>query len=483
MKKLIFLFGILSLSLSLIVSCSNNVFDEMNKEAGNNVPYASVEELDALAKSDANVVNYQVARTLGLIEMQNFLESCSWSNTATLTETPVVIYSENDTPEYYEFHVIDGNEIAGYVTCTADKRLGDPIQYISRDRKIYNISNVTAKSSNQSKIKIYNNGYPNVVVSSDMVIKTKSSTENNYKTEEEMLEEWANSFTDEELAEIGATRDDIKKEYYNGQKEEQERLETLWDLISKAESDILSTTDDMIIQQSNITAKSPIYYGTDVYVLEDWNNPMDKYIRLNGACGPTSLLQAMRGFFTKYGYSTFGVKDYSEMLDRCWSIWDIEKTTVTTYHGLRNGLEKMTNNKLTLTHGWYCFWGGVSFNHIKNELMENQLPILSLRGFRTFWIWEWFKDQWHYRNIIGTAERKYKEDKHFLWWNWTAYWTDKYYLMVDNGFDANNSTKAGVITNSSFDPIMNKYDDDYTHCKFWESSRSGQLAHYPYKFK
>ena len=77
MKKLILLFSILFFSLSLIVSCSNNVFDEMNKEAENNVPYASVEELDALAKSDANVVNYQVARTLGLIEMQNFLESCS----------------------------------------------------------------------------------------------------------------------------------------------------------------------------------------------------------------------------------------------------------------------------------------------------------------------------------------------------------------------------------------------------------------------
>ena len=58
MKKLILLFSILSFSLSLIVSCSNNVFDEMNKEAENNVPYASAEELDALAKSDANVVKY-----------------------------------------------------------------------------------------------------------------------------------------------------------------------------------------------------------------------------------------------------------------------------------------------------------------------------------------------------------------------------------------------------------------------------------------
>lgn len=171
------------------------------------------------------------------------------------------------------------------------------------------------------------------------------------------------------------------------------------------------------------------------------------------------------------------------MYNRCWDIWDIGKTKATTYSGLRNGLEKMTDGKLTLSYGWYCFWYGINFNHIKNELKENGLPILSLRGFRTAWIGDWFKDQWHYRNIIGTAERKYKEDKRFLWWTWTSYWSDKYYLMTDNGYDANSSTKVGVVTNSSFDPIMNKYDDNNSHCKFWETSSCGQLSHYPYRFK
>lgn len=116
-------------------------------------------------------------------------------------------------------------------------------------------------------------------------------------------------------------------------------------------------------------------------------------------------------------------------------------------------------------------------------MKENELPILSLRGFRTVWIADWFKDQWHYRNIIGVAERKYIENKRFLWWTWTSYGTDKYYLMVDNGSDANNSTKVGIVINSSFDSTLNKYDDDSTHHKFWETASCGQLSHYPYKFK
>lgn len=484
MNRSFWILSIFCLVLNLFVSCPDKVFDEKNIEVVNDVPYASVEELDLLVRSNENIVNYKVARTLGLIEMQNFLEPCAWSASATLTETPVVIYSLNDTPEYYEFHVIDNNEIAGYVTCAADKRLGDPIQYISRDRKIYNLERTTAKSLKQSKVKIYNSGYPNVSVLTEATAKAKSTTENNCKTEEEMLEEWVNSFTDEELAEIGVTKEDVKESYYNGQREEKERLDNLWDLIDKAESDILNTTDDMIITPSDITAKRAIYYGTDVFVLEDWNHPNDRYpLYESTPCGPGAILQAMKGFVTKYGYATFGVNNYSEMYEKFKTIWNLKTTTVTTHSGLRNGLEKMTDGKLTLTYGWYCFWGGVSFNHIKTELMENGLPILSLRGFRTPWIWEWFTDQWHYRNIIGTAERRYKEDKRFLWWTWTSYWTDKYYLMVDNGFDANSSTKAGVLTSSSFDSEMNKYDDDSSHCKFWETSSCGQLSHYPYRFK
>ena len=37
------------------------------------------------------------------------------------------------------FHVIDNDEDSGYVTCIADKRMGDPVQYISRDRRTYNL--------------------------------------------------------------------------------------------------------------------------------------------------------------------------------------------------------------------------------------------------------------------------------------------------------------------------------------------------------
>ena len=413
--------------------------------------------------------------------MQNFLESCSWSPSATLTETPVVIYSINDTPEFYEFHVIDNGEIAGYVTCIADKRLGDPIQYISRDRKIYNLDANTTKSLKQSKVRIYSNGYPNVSVLSDSEVKAKLATKEAIKTEEEMLDEWVNSFTDEDLAEIGATREDMKKAYYNGQKQEEERLENLWSLIDEAENDIIKTTDDMIISPTNSTTKAPIYYETEVFVLESWNHPSISYDGMYGPCGPTALLQAMKGFCTQYPPETFGVKDYYEIEEICNNIWDMNKVQITTYSGLKNGLEKMANNKVTLTYGWYCFWYGLNFEHIKNELKENELPILSLRGFRTPWVWDWFTDQWHYRNIIGTAERKYMENKRFLWWTWTSYGIDKYYLMVDNGSDANNSTKVGIVINSSFDPTMKTYDDDDTHHKFWETSSFGQLGHYPYK--
>ena len=469
--------------LFVIVSCSDKVTEKATTDSKNLPPYASTEELDELTKSSENIVNYKVARTLGLIEIQNFLESCSWSPSATLTETPIVIYSINDTPEYYEFHVIDNGKIAGYVTCIADKRLGDPIQYISRDRKIYNLDANTTKSLKQAKVRIYSNGYPNVSVLSDIEVKAKLATKEAIKTEEEMLEEWVNGFTDEDLAEIGATREDMKKAYYNGQKQEEERLENLWKLIDQAENDIIKTTDDMIISSANSTAKTPIYYETEVFVLESWNHPSISLGDIHGPCGPTALLQALKGFCTESELGLFDVSDYDELVKRCESIWDMSKVQPTTYSGLKKGLEKITNNKITLTYDWYCFWYGINFEHIKNELKENELPILSLRGFRTAWIADWFKDQWHYRNIIGTAERKYMENKRFLWWTWISYGSDKYYLVVDNSYDANQSTKVGVVTNSSFDSMMEKYEDDASHCKFWETASCGQLSHYPYKLK
>lgn len=182
MKKTFLFLITLLVSLCFFVSCSDKVIDEKFVDVVNDAPYASDEELEELARSDENIVNYKVARTLGLIEMQNFLEPCAWPNTATLTETPVVIYSLNDTPEYYEFHVLDDDEVVGYVTCVADKRLGDPIQYISRDRKTYNLDGVTQRSSNQSKVKIYNNGYPNVSALPETEVKTRAITDDNVIT-------------------------------------------------------------------------------------------------------------------------------------------------------------------------------------------------------------------------------------------------------------------------------------------------------------
>ena len=85
MNRSFWILSIFCLVLNLVVSCSDKVFDEKNIEVTNDVPYASAEELDLLVRSNENIVNYKVARTLGLIEMQNFLEPCAWSSSATLT--------------------------------------------------------------------------------------------------------------------------------------------------------------------------------------------------------------------------------------------------------------------------------------------------------------------------------------------------------------------------------------------------------------
>ena len=51
----------------MAVSCSDKITEKLNSDTKNFPPYASIEELEELTKSNENVVNYKVVRTLGLI--------------------------------------------------------------------------------------------------------------------------------------------------------------------------------------------------------------------------------------------------------------------------------------------------------------------------------------------------------------------------------------------------------------------------------
>ena len=87
------------------------------------IPYASQKELDEVKSLSEDYVDYKISRKLGMLEIANFIDFAAWSSDVTLSEYPVLIWQSEKIPLYYEFQVLDGGELSGYITCNAKKKM------------------------------------------------------------------------------------------------------------------------------------------------------------------------------------------------------------------------------------------------------------------------------------------------------------------------------------------------------------------------
>jgi len=94
-------------------------------------PYANINELNKIKEFDNGVVDWRIARTFALIELETWRKDNRWYG-GYLSKKPVVIYDGDSKPRYYEFRVVvtnSGYKEIGAITTVARKALGGPIVY------------------------------------------------------------------------------------------------------------------------------------------------------------------------------------------------------------------------------------------------------------------------------------------------------------------------------------------------------------------
>lgn len=109
-------------------------------------PFADTEELNLFKEND-NVIYYEMARKIALLEMQatGFTKDMNWEGYH-LSEKPIVIYDLNSTPRYYDYIALDteSNPI-GTIRVNATKEESTIIKSVFS--KTFNYNELLSKSS------------------------------------------------------------------------------------------------------------------------------------------------------------------------------------------------------------------------------------------------------------------------------------------------------------------------------------------------
>ncbi|MFK8297127.1 hypothetical protein ACI76O_01905 [Capnocytophaga cynodegmi] len=109
-------------------------------------PFADLEELNQF-KNLNNVVHYEMARKIALLELQatGFVQEMNW-NGYRLSEKPVLIYDLNSVPKYYDYIALDTeNNPIGTVRVNATKEKSTILQGMFS--KTFNYNELLSKSS------------------------------------------------------------------------------------------------------------------------------------------------------------------------------------------------------------------------------------------------------------------------------------------------------------------------------------------------
>ena len=277
----------------LFASCSNSA---VNKETECNtisgIPYAKQADLENYLLQK-NIVNYKTMRVVAFMELKKSYKTFGFEQEDTLSELPVAILNENtNLPDYYEFTVLRAGENVGYITTVANKELGEPVQFISNEPKVYSESVRSAVISGAS---IYNADYP----STKALTETQRSAvtdKQEVKSNREVFLEYLSHYSDEYLNEYGYTREEIILDYDNRIAEENERLSNLWYELENDEDSLLALDDE------TITARTVNYSFYDdhewrLQFLQPWVDLDYEFIGSNSDyCGPKALGILLAGF-------------------------------------------------------------------------------------------------------------------------------------------------------------------------------------------
>ncbi len=422
--------GIKNVFSIILISCSN--FSENINNANNHLtPYAQKEELESIAEE--NYVDYRIARFFALEELGKFSSEENWTN-AEISEYPIVIYnSKTLKPSFYEFRVIKNNEEIGAISCTANEKTGEPVQYILPFAK--RIEEENSRSIMNGSAKIIDTEYPGKFTFADNEYSRNAevSEEKELCNIDERVKLIIESVGKEALKSNNITEEDIHMEVATTLREEKERLSEMWNEINSVKEQILSASDGEILSDARTCTLTE---NSDGFFLEDWYN-IRKWYNPRGWCGPNVVSFILTGFGKKSGCDNVPLNEKNRQ--KISSFYQFIENAIGTgpkdLFLLGLGMKKVSNYtlKVDLGHNW---------NRITSNIKETRMPSVSLRRSdlpRSF--------GWHHRAIIGYRTTTELENHKFLWHTWTTNRTDKWFYIHDNGCDGENFwEKENIIT-------------------------------------
>lgn len=408
--------------------------------------------LDAYAsRNPGNGTDWRVMRKLALAEYTEVSELLDFGDGLVIEDLPHPVLALDGSVAYWEFRLMRGDECRGFISCVGDKRLGEPIAYISPIIREYGM--FTADSD-----PLYaGSGYPATLLSSEE--KNLAGSVTDYDEME---------LTEEQLAEIVS---------------EQKRIASIWSEIDSYKEDILDTTDIEILSETK-SATRVSGKGWDILYAEPYASSWyfvstnTNYDNPYTGCGIEALGVLLGGYNKAHGVGHEGDFTYiSGRRQELCNIWPelqqladagLKTKGATWYFEMTSALEKASQGRLTLDLNLIH-----SFQNVWDAIESSGLPVISLRTGRYIPFIQW-DPAWHYRVILGCAKKTTETQHSFLWMKWTTKSTSKYYFCADSAdFEKSKSQdKPWVLEN----PGEADIEDWYRHVKhqrqYWEKAGS-----------
>lgn len=287
------------------ISDTSANLSSFTSEIVTSIPYASDETLSKF-DGDSEVLNYKVVRTLGTIALdQNIKDDYGWYSTK-LSERPVIIYSNDSKPIYYEFVVIGerGEEI-GTVTTYARKNKASVIKNVFPYVRMY--EGLITKGE---EYKVFSDSYPRSIYygipskSGDepsIIVDSVTDEIVDFINIEDSELDLFNSLTDEELAEMGILdREEHLINYENEKKLEDDESEMLWSFIESLPFEIEDEFSDENIVEFQEISKGTTTLKSSFHTIPSYNTYKMRSTIWSGYCGPSAICWVYRGLYDSY---------------------------------------------------------------------------------------------------------------------------------------------------------------------------------------
>lgn len=373
---------------------------------------ANEHDLNAmLSRGGEGIVDWQLSREFAQLALEDFISAGDFPASATLWEIPIAIYDAQGEVRYYEFRVMDGQQVIAAIAGNARENLGGPIArvfpmdgYMEGLNQLY----LTGALDKDDIPRIVDDDYPSHAVASVSVSRGGSVEFQQVldPTTGKEAGEMAKVLTAEELLhqypELASQMDSAAMEAQLASWREE--TAQLWDMAKANKGSLGSmafrgssrstprmSVDETRIQEANqyaqtiaMTSSEKLYYVHNGKV--SYKN-----------CGPTAagfLLDFIHGNNLQI-LSTWNNLSWSSRVTSLESKMGIVTSGVfkgaTWPWNLGNAVASYSNYKVTLALGV-----------VPNTCINNNLPGINLRGVSAL---SQLTDGLHYRNVVAYDEK------------------------------------------------------------------------------